>query len=195
MYRLFLFLGLLGLFPGIGFAQDRGAVDTTLASDTKSSPPENLNDEQSLSKRARFELELSSLKLKDIAGTRFSTNQTEGKPVVLFFWSIYCRGCSTVASELSQLQREVGEEKFAIVPVHLFETDISRLVKHLPQLRFSFPVLLSSLPVRDWFSVNVVPTSLVFDAERKLTARIEGKLEGEDIKLQLFGAVETPEGE
>lgn len=191
----FLLCALL-VFPSQTFAD--GAlgvgVGTTLSSavdEVMYSQPETTLEQPSLN------LELGSIEFKNISGDPISSEAMADKKVVLFFWSLHCRGCVSMLKDLEDLRAEAETDDFELLTVHLFEQKESRIRDYVKELGVKLPILLAPKSLRELFSVRLLPASLVFDKNRKLIARFDGELTKDDLKLTLTGKLKaeklTPE--
>ena len=141
------------------------------------------------------ELELGKLSLENVDGESFNAERYNSKKVVLYFWSIYCRGCIGPVKELELLRDELAKKNVELLTIHLFEPDKATVAARLAKLGFSLPIMLAPKKVRDLFSVRVLPTSLIFDEKHKLVGRLEGEFEKEGLRVSLFKKVSPKESQ
>jgi thiol-disulfide isomerase/thioredoxin len=139
----------------------------------------------------RVNLELGSIEFKNLSGDAFSSDSVGDKKVVLFFWSLHCRGCVSMLKDLEDIQEESGANDFELLTVHLFEPQESKIREYVSELGVSLPILLAPKSLREIFSVRLLPASLVFDKDRKLIARFDGELTKDDLKLTLTGKLKA----
>jgi len=192
---LFVFLGVSAIAqaeqPSIGVTMGTG-VSVTSRNTIRAVIDESLTEREEAAVEPMFELELASLELTDLEGRKLDGSQgREEKKTVVFFWSMYCRGCLPMVQKLQTLEAEFSKKNVNLVTVHMFENDVSKILNTLSSLGLKLPILLVSKEVRDLFSIRLLPTSLVFDARNKLTARFDGMVDSEGLRLNLLGKIET----
>lgn len=136
------------------------------------------------------ELELGKLSLESVSSEDFSAGDYKKKRVMLYFWSIYCRGCVGALDTLESMRSELAAANTELLTVHLFEPRKDKLLDSLAKFGVSLPIVMAPKSVRDLFSINVLPTTLVFDEEHQLVARFEGEVDEEGLRLRLFRRVE-----
>ena len=139
--------------------------------------------ETALGSEQSFAMQLGSLRYLDETGSPLNTEQFASKRVVVYFWSIYCRGCIAPARELQQMREALRESDIEVVSVHLFESDRARIISRLAQLSLGLPVLFGPNEIRDLFSVKVLPTTIVFDDTHRMVARFDGGFDKESLSL------------
>jgi thiol-disulfide isomerase/thioredoxin len=136
-----------------------------------------------------LELELGSLALKDLDGDELKSTDIADKKVMLFFWSLHCRGCVSMLKEMQSMQEELEDSNVEVLTIHLFEPKQQTISDFVEKLGLNLPILLAPKSVRELFSVRLLPTSLVFDKNRRLVARFDGELSKDELKLTLTGRV------
>lgn len=118
-----------------------------------------------------------SLNLVDMKGVKHDLTDSEGKVVLLNFWTSWCPPCIEEMPSLSRLNKEMEELDFVILAVNVQENE--RRVRNIAsRLKLPFPVLLD--PRREagnaW-EVRVFPSSFLVDAKGRLRYRAIGPVE------------------
>lgn len=141
--------------------------------------------------KPRIEVELGKLELLGEKGpiTTKATDDTEGKKVVLYFWSIYCRDCVDQIKEIQTLKEELSKQNAKLIPIHLFESKEDKVASALTKLGISLPMYLAPESIRNLFSVNLLPAALILDESKEVIARFDGEFDEEGIKLELMSTV------
>lgn len=132
-----------------------------------------------------FGLELASLEYLDEQAGSLDTGELKSKKVLVYFWSVYCRGCIAPLRELEGLRSTLRDSGIELVSVHLFESDKVYLMNRLAQLSLGLPVLFGANEIRDSFSVRVLPTALAYDEQHRQIARFDGGFDLDKISLKL----------
>jgi thiol-disulfide isomerase/thioredoxin len=139
-----------------------------------------------------IDLSFSSLSLTNLSGAAVDSDELENKKVVIYFWSIYCRGCVGAFEELETLRSDLAKENAELLTVHLFEPNTEKLISAVRRIGISLPILLAPKKIRELFAIRLLPTSLVFDRKHQLVARFEGKYNDSDVRLSILNKVSTP---
>jgi thiol-disulfide isomerase/thioredoxin len=147
-----------------------GGLEGFQAAGTREAPPEpivaeNLAPEWSL---------MSS------EGERFSSKDSEGKAVVLMFWSTWCGPCKLAAPVIQKLIEEHGAENLAAYAITCSETRIfGEKTGHdagevLRSNGGHFPALVAGDDVASEYGVPAYPTIFVLDQTGKIVWRQTG---------------------
>ena len=138
-----------------------------------------------------FQVELGSLSYADKEGVSLNQEDYKSKKVLVYFWSIYCRGCIQPMKELETVQSALKDSGIEVITVHLFESDKARLINRLAQMSLGLPVLFGANEIRDLFAVKVLPTALAFDDKHRIIARFDGGFDANGVSLKLTQSVEN----
>lgn len=131
---------------------------------------------------ARFKLAKAPKPLPDLAfvdGTDKAVKLSDykGKVVLMNFWATWCAPCVKEMPSLDRLQAEMGKDKFVVLPLSLDGPSKPKVVpfyknKDLTELGIYFDKGHKTMQAVD---VNVLPTSILIDAEGRELGRIEGE--------------------
>ena len=133
------------------------------------------------------EVDINSLRLRELSGFEFSQQSIENKKVVIYFWSIYCRGCIKAMDELENLRSELAKDGVELLTVHLFETEVAKISSTADRMGIRLPILLARNALHRDLEIRLLPTSLVFDSDHRLVSRIEGVSDKESLRLNIVG--------
>lgn len=103
----------------------------------------------------------------------------KGKVVLLNFWATWCAPCVKEMPSLDRLQGGMGKDKFIVLPLSLDGPSKPKVApfyqdKKLTELGIYFD---KGHKVQQALDVNVLPTSILIDAEGRELGRIEGEAE------------------
>jgi len=103
----------------------------------------------------------------------------KGKVVLLNFWATWCVPCVKEMPSLDRLQAAIGKDKVVILPLSLDGPSRPKVApfyeaKKLTELGIYFD---KGHKVQQALDVNVLPTSILIDAEGRELGRIEGEAE------------------
>jgi thiol-disulfide isomerase/thioredoxin len=131
---------------------------------------------------ARFKLAQAPKPLPDLAfvdgaDKPVKLSDYKGKVVLLNFWATWCAPCVKEMPSLDRLQAEMGKDKFVVLPLSLDGPSKPKVVpfykdKDLTELGIYFDKGHKTMQAVD---VNVLPTSILIDAEGRELGRIEGE--------------------
>jgi len=117
------------------------------------------------------------LVLRDLDGRERKLADYRGKVVVLNFWATWCEPCRQEMPSMQRLQDKLAGKPFVILAVD-FGEGAPRIREFLRRLPVRFTVLLDrDLSTANAWKVNVLPTSLVVDANQKIRYTAVGDLE------------------
>lgn len=179
------------LSPAFVFA-DPSSIAVTVGTSLEAAARQAISPEKAVKEEKFVELQLGSLELQGLGGQSLEAKGYKQKKVVLYFWSVYCHACVDTMQELQQIRDDLSKKDVELLTVHLFEPDSEKIAQTVRNLGITLPIVLAPKAIRDLFSVKVLPTSLIFDADHKLVARFEGDLDREGLRLSLFGKVSQP---
>jgi thiol-disulfide isomerase/thioredoxin len=130
----------------------------------------------------RFKLAKSPKPLPDLAfvdgaDKPVKLSDYKGKVVLLNFWATWCAPCVKEMPSLDRLQADMGKDRFVVLPLSLDGPSKPKVVpfykdKKLTELGIFFDKGHKTMQAAD---VNVLPTSILIDAEGRELGRIEGE--------------------
>lgn len=140
---------------------------------------------------------------KQVSGEPLSLSAFRGKvPVILTFWSIYCKSCTEEMAALERLYRKYGPEKVAVIAVNEDgDVGLGRVKNFLERFtgaggetKLSFPLFFDEKgEVFARYSVLHLPTLIYIDRDGTVREVIEGYERGRE--LAVFSAIERLIGE
>lgn len=135
---------------------------------------------------------------RQVSGEPLSLSRYLGKaPVILTFWSIYCKSCTEEMSALQRLYEKYGPEKVAVIAVNEDgDVGLGRVRNFLERFSsggdgsaLSFPLFFDEKgEVFAKYSVVHLPTLIYIDRDGTVREFIEGFERGKE--LSVFSAIE-----
>jgi len=124
--------------------------------------------------------------LEDVEGNKMNLNEHLKKgPVLLNFWTTWCKPCEKELPELSKLHEKYGD-RFTLFSIA--EDDQRTQAKVRPTVRsrgYTFPVLLDSdRRIGNLFSVRSYPTNVLIATDGTVAMTSLGYRKGDEKKLE-----------
>lgn len=117
----------------------------------------------------------SPVRWTDLDGRTWTTEDLEGRVVLLDFWATWCAPCLAELPNLRTIDRRFGARGLVLIGVALDTMDRRRLRAFLSRHDMRWPQVHVPRGVEsdiaERFSVGAVPATLVFDREGRLVAR------------------------
>lgn len=95
--------------------------------------------------------------LTDLQGNRHTLTDYHDKPVLLYFWAPWCTACHLTSSNISAIQRRVGDNVHILSIVLSYE-DTAQVQKHVESKNIDYPVLLGMDSLYHTYRVESFPT-------------------------------------
>jgi thiol-disulfide isomerase/thioredoxin len=105
-------------------------------------------------------------------------SENSGKPVIVNFWAVWCTPCIGELPHIDEIYRSM-EGDVAAIAVDLGDPEIETLLNFREEFKLSMPVIWlnesdAALLKGEWNLLNVLPITVVFDAEGMEIARVAG---------------------
>jgi peroxiredoxin len=140
---------------------------------------------------------------KQVSGEPLALKNFLGKgPVILTFWSIYCKSCTEEMSALQRLSDKYGKEKLSVIAVNedgdvgidRVRNFLERFSKKGGEPKLTFPILFDKKEkVFNQYSVVHLPTLVYIGRDGKVREVIEGYDRGKE--LAVLASIEKLIGE
>lgn len=104
-----------------------------------------------------------------------SVSDLHAKVVMLNFWATWCEACMEEMPSFAKLRDRFHGQGFEVIGVNLDENPDSAIERTRAKLKIEFPLLKDSDgKVADLFDVHAIPSTIVFDQNRKVLDLKEG---------------------
>jgi len=111
----------------------------------------------------------------DEAGARHTLAEFRGRYVLLNLWATWCAPCVRELPALAHLQRALGLQRLAVVPVSVGHDSAPDTVKFLKQQKAALPAYLDRGSVfLHAFGATGLPLTLLIDPQGREIARASG---------------------
>ncbi|SHE34437.1 Thiol-disulfide isomerase or thioredoxin [Seinonella peptonophila] len=118
---------------------------------------------------------IPNLNLLNAAQEKVSSDQADGKPTLLYFWS---SNCDTCKKELTFLNRKYKEQHqqihFLIIHSLSFEPNATLAKKWFQQQHFSFPYLVNKFQTVSHPTIVGLPTTFILDQQNVIQHKMNG---------------------
>ncbi len=120
-------------------------------------PPETIN--------------VATIELVDLEGTRIRWEDLRGKTVFLNLWATWCKPCIMEMPSMDKAFQALGDENFVFLAASYEEPEKIRAFREKHPFSFSFVHMKSSL---ESLNVYSIPTTLIINQEGELVKTIVG---------------------
>ncbi len=103
---------------------------------------------------------------------------SKSKVLIVDFWATFCKPCEKQTPVFSLIQTKYRPDDVAIISVSL-DFDKRRVKKFVQTKKITYPIFLSDEDLSFHFNINSIPTTNIYNDERKLVQSYVG-LVGED---------------
>lgn len=135
------------------------------------------------------------LKLRPLRGNPIAIG--DGKPTLLFFWSLYCQPCREEFPSVEELRRKYSDRGVTVSTVnvdsHFLADRVLRFIEPYPDLP-CLPDWAEGKPgaLAERYGVSATPTAVLLDGEGKVAAASEGMTGFAEVEKQLDALLAKP---
>ena len=118
-----------------------------------------------------------ALRALDMRGKTWTLAELRGRAVVLNFWATWCPPCRAEMPSLQQLAEIYGPDQLLVLAINVGEGP-RRITQYLQSSGLNLTVLLypQSEAAKAW-GANVLPTTILIDAEGRPRQRVRGEVD------------------
>ena len=131
-----------------------------------------------------------SFVVTDVEGAEFSSEELNGRVVLLDFWATWCPPCIDDLPKLSQLHQRHSEKGLTVVSVSIDEgkNAAKKVARMMKKRKATHPVYLDGGDSTAWASylVKVVPAQFLIDAEGNIVAQWSGKSDLAEVESEIL---------
>jgi thiol-disulfide isomerase/thioredoxin len=127
-------------------------------------------------------------KLVDLNGKPHTVAELAGSPAVINFWATWCVPCKDEMPRLQKLADRYAEKGIKFVAISIDDADSGSKIAGLIQKRnFRLPVWqgASAATLKELNLGELVPATVIIDAEGNIIGRIEGEAREKDVASRL----------
>jgi len=131
---------------------------------------------------------LLDLQLKDLSGQPTKLSALRGQLVVLSFWATWCGPCQEELPRLSRLSEQYAGKNVRFVAVSIdAPKDRAKIQPFLARQNIKLEVWIGGdTDLMDRFGLgDIVPGTVIFDADGEAIGRIMGEARDEDVQQRL----------
>lgn len=134
-----------------------------------------------------FSQDVNSIQLDDVEGETysFSENLTDDGTIVIF-WATWCLPCKKEFPAIQELKEKYDDKEINIVTISIDSPrSLAKVKMFVRSHEYDFTYLLDpSSEIKANLLVNEVPTTLVVNAEGKVTFKSIGYRKGDEQKIE-----------
>jgi DsbE subfamily thiol:disulfide oxidoreductase len=124
--------------------------------------------------------------LEDVNGKKVSSDQFDGKVVVIDFWATWCPPCRAEIPGYIELQKKYGDQGLAIVGISLDQQGPGVVKRFMAKHGINYAIVMGDEAVVEAFGgVEGIPTTFIIDREKNIRHRKVGAMETEEFEAIL----------
>jgi len=125
-------------------------------------------------------------KLQSIDGKKYGINTENGKKVVLYFFSPWCRVCKLSSHNIVSLRNSKPKEIFTIYAIGLSWQNPHEIQRFAKDHNLNVPVLLGDGNIGSKYRIKAFPTIYVINEDGTVKERLVGYTTEIGLKLRLL---------
>lgn len=112
----------------------------------------------------------------DVTGSPVKLSDFRGKLVLLTLWATWCPYCAIEMPMLSDMQEELGRDKFMVLPISVDKEGPRLVKKHLEEKSLNLPTYSDpKMALGRSLNAQGIPYSILIDQEGREIGRISGE--------------------
>ena len=124
--------------------------------------------------------------VKTVDDQKFAIGESSERVMLLDFWASWCVPCRKTMPALEKVQEQYGGDRFTVLGVSIDE-DKKAFEKFVKKKTFGYPIALDAKEDAAWhaFSVVVIPSMYLIDAEGKIVGEWTGEIDMEEVGREI----------
>jgi thiol-disulfide isomerase/thioredoxin len=124
--------------------------------------------------------------LPDLDGKIYSMKDFSGQILVINFWATWCPPCLEEAPELNDLYGRYKNKGVQVIGIALDKDSLELVAPFVERNKIAYPILVGNQQVlTNLKNFKGVPTTILFDQERKIHKRFNGSFDLEQLEESL----------
>ena len=126
----------------------------------------------------------SATAFRALDGTVFSTEDLEGKVVLVNAWATWCTPCVIEMPSFQRVYDDYRDQGFLVLGVSRDQGDPSKVINFLEKKGITYPVAMSwDVDLGGITEVSILPTSFLIGRDGTIRHRVEGLYTGPALRL------------
>ena len=124
--------------------------------------------------------------LPDLDGKVHSMKEFRGQVLVVNFWATWCPPCSEEVSKLNDIFDRYKNKGVQVIGIALDKDSLELVAPFVERNKIAYPILVGNQQVlANLKNFKGVPTTILFDQERKIHKRFDGSFDLEQLEESL----------
>jgi thiol-disulfide isomerase/thioredoxin len=123
---------------------------------------------------APIAMSLNGIKFSDVKGNIIDLGDLKGKVVFLNFWATWCPPCRAEMPSLNKLYTQFKNDDKVVFIFADADGDLDKSQKYMLKRKYEMPVYKVESEVPEQIFAGVLPTTIIFDKEGRLSFRHDG---------------------
>ncbi|QIL39679.1 TlpA family protein disulfide reductase [Pedobacter sp. HDW13] len=132
------------------------------------------------------DMSLSGIRFKDAKGNLVDLGDLKGKVIFLNFWATWCPPCRAEMPSVNKLYKQFKDDKNVVFIFADADGDLGKSTRFMADRKYEMPVYKVESNVPEEIFSGVLPTTIIFDKQGRLSLRHEGAADYADKKIVDF---------
>ena len=125
--------------------------------------------------------EAPNFTLTDLQGAQHTLSDYKGKGVVINFWGTWCKPCKKEMPALDRQYKQFKDNGVTVLSINVAESTYA-VENFVDRYNLTFPAAIDSKKsVMRAYNIDPLPTTILVDAQGKVTNMITGEMTEKDI--------------
>jgi len=123
---------------------------------------------------APIAMNLSGIKFSDAKGNLIDLGDLKGKVIFLNFWATWCPPCRAEIPSLNKLYTQFKNDQDVVFIFADADGDLVKSQKYMLNRKYEMPVYKIESELPEQIFAGVLPTTIIFDKEGRISFRHDG---------------------